>query len=236
MAVANTTNGSQRRNPAAGSDAKAAKKPLPVRSLCVYLGSNFGRRPEYERAALGFGELLARRGIALVYGGASNGCMGAVADAVINAGGEVHGVIPRSFADKELAHHTLTRLDVVETMHERKARMAELADAFVALPGGIGTLEELFEVWTWAQIGYHQKAVGIYNVAGFYDLLIEFLRGVAKEQFIREAHLDTILVDSDPTVLLDRIEAYVPVAVKKWISRQENERVWGADLDRFAAG
>lgn len=209
---------------------KAAKKTID--SVCVYLGANFGRLHEYEIAALGFGEILARRNISLVYGGASNGCMGAVADAVLAAGGHVHGVIPRSLEEKELAHRSLTKLDVVETMHERKARMAQLADAFVALPGGAGTMEELFEVWTWMQIGYHTKPIGLYNVRSYYDKLVEFITHVAREEFMKEGHLDALIVDHDPHNLIDRICRWEHVPVVKWFNKAEDDRVWGVDLDR----
>lgn len=185
--------------------------------VCVYCGSNFGARPEYRQAAESLGALLARRGLGLVYGGARIGLMGALADAALAAGGgDVIGVIPRSLVEKEVAHVGLPDLRVVETLHERKAQMAELSDAFVALPGGLGTFEEAFETLTWAQIGLHQKPVGLLNVAGFFDPLVALVDHAIKERFIRPEHRALLVVETEPAALLDRLAAYQPPNVHKW--------------------
>ncbi len=187
--------------------------------ICVFCGSSDGRNGSYREIAHSFGALLAEKGIGLVYGGASIGLMGAVADAAIAAGGEVIGVIPKALADVEVAHATLTDLRVVGTMHERKALMASLSDAFVALPGGIGTLEELFEVWTWAQLGVHPKPCALLNVEGFFDKLVEFLDMVRDEKFLRPMHRDMLIVEQDGNALLDAFDAYVPPKTTKWITK-----------------
>ncbi len=192
-----------------------------MRRVCVFCGSSAGARPEYEAAARGLGRILAERGVGLVYGGASVGLMGAVADSALAAGGEVVGVMPRALVEKEVAHAGLPDLRVVGTMHERKALMAELSDAFVALPGGLGTFEELFEVWTWAQLGLHRKPVALLDVAGFYAPLAAFLDRAAAERFVRPEHRGMLLVGDDAAGLLDRLAAYQPPAVDKWIRRAE---------------
>ena len=189
--------------------------------LCVFTGSNPGRLPVYRQAAVAFGAALAETGIGLVYGGASIGLMGVVADAARAHGGEVIGVIPRALLDAEVAHRGLDDLRVVGSMHERKALMAELADGFVALPGGIGTLEELFEIWTWAQLGYHAKPCGLLNAGGFYDKLLGFLDHAAAEQFFKPAHRAMLLVESDADAMLSAILAYQAPKVTKWIERAE---------------
>jgi uncharacterized protein (TIGR00730 family) len=188
-----------------------------MKRLCVFCGSSTGDAPAYAAAAHALGTTLARRGIGLVYGGASVGLMGAVADAALEAGGEVIGVMPEALAKKELAHAGLTDLRIVGSMHERKALMAELSAGFIALPGGLGTLEELFEVWTWAQLGYHAKPCALLNVAGFYDPLIAFLDGVVAHRFLKPAHRDMLVVAEDSDALLDRLAAYRPPDVGKWI-------------------
>ena len=152
--------------------------------ICVYAGSNPGELPAYREAAAALGATLAGRGIGLVYGGGRTGLMGAVADGCRSAGGRVTGIIPGFLEQKEVAHHGITDLRVVGSMHERKTLMAELSDGFIALPGGIGTFEELFEIWTWSQLGQHRKPCGLLNVAGFYDRLVEFLDGVVAEGFL----------------------------------------------------
>jgi uncharacterized protein (TIGR00730 family) len=189
-----------------------------IRAVCVYCGSSPGVRPEYRAAAAGFGELLARRGVTLVYGGAAVGLMGAVADAALGAGGEVIGVLPRHLATREVAHQSLTRLELVATMHERKARMAELADAFVALPGGIGTLEELFETWTWAQLGLHRKPCGLLDVAGYFAPLAAFLDRMLGEGFVRPEHRAMLVSATDPAALLDALSGYQGPALPKWLT------------------
>lgn len=197
---------------------------MPVSSMqrvCVFSGSSPGRGPAYGEVAVALGTLLAREGIGLVYGGAAVGLMGTVADAARAAGGEVIGVIPRSLVEREVAHTGLADLRVVGSMHERKALMAELSDAFVALPGGIGTLEELFEVWTWGQLGSHAKPCALLNVEGFYDRLLSFLDHVVDEAFLKPVHRGMILVEQDPQAVLDGIRRYEPPAVTKWVGRDE---------------
>lgn len=194
---------------------------MAIRSICVFSGSSPGRDPAYAAAAAGLGALLAREGIRLVYGGASVGLMGAVADAVIDAGGRVTGVIPRSLASREVAHTRLDDLRIVCSMHERKAMMAELSDAFVALPGGIGTLEELFEVWTWAQLGDHAKPCALLNVHGFYERLLGFLDHVVDEAFLKPVHREMLIVENDAPALLGAIRAHRPATVAKWIRPDE---------------
>ena len=192
-----------------------------MKRVCVYCGSSPGRRPDYRSAGRSLGNEIARRGLGLVYGGASVGVMGVVANAVLEHGGEVIGVIPESLATKELAHPGLSDLIVVASMHERKARMAELSDGFVALPGGWGTLEELFEVLTWAQLGMHEKPCGLLNVAGYFDHLFRFLDNAVEEQFVRDGHRAMLLMDDDPAALLDRFADYRAPRVRKWIKAEE---------------
>lgn len=193
-----------------------------MRSVCVFCGSNPGTRPEYRAAAEATGEHLARTGVRLVFGGGAIGLMGAVAAAAMRAGGEVIGVIPAALDRREIANRAVTELHVVDTMHERKAMMAELSDGFVALPGGLGTFEELFEMLTWAQLGIHAKPVGILNVAGFYDQLIGFLTSAVDEGFLRPRHLDLLVSETDPARLLDRMRAHRPPAVEKWLDLPES--------------
>ena len=195
--------------------------PRPLRTLCVFCGSSRGAHPAYAEAATAMGSALAERGIGLVYGGGRVGLMGIVADAVLAAGGEAHGVIPTFLADKEVGHYGLTRLDVVDSMHERKARMAELSDGFIALPGGIGTLEEIAEIWTWSQLGLHQKPIGVLNVAGFYNGLLSFIDHAVAEAFLRPDHARTVLRETRPNALIDAMAAYVPEVAEKWIGRDQ---------------
>jgi hypothetical protein len=192
-----------------------------MRSICVFCGSNAGARSAYVEAAREAGRTIAARGLRLVYGGASVGLMGALADSALAAGGEVVGVMPRALIEREIAHAGLTELHDVASMHERKALMADLSDGFLALPGGAGTLEELFEVWTWAQLGHHKKPVGLLNVDGYYDLLVAFAEHQERESFIRPEHRNMLIVESDPERVLDRFASYVPPLVEKWIKRAE---------------
>ncbi len=173
-----------------------------IRSICIFCGSAFGARPEYIAAAQSLAREAANQGIRIVYGGASVGLMGAVADAALEAGAIVQGVMPRSLVEREIAHRGLTELRVVETMHQRKAQMAELADAFIALPGGLGTLEELFEVWTWGMLGLHDKPFGILDVEGYYKPLITFLDHARDEGFVRPAQRARLIVETEPAALL----------------------------------
>lgn len=192
-----------------------------VLRICVFSGSNPGRKPEYVEAARELGKALARAGIGIVYGGASVGLMGSVADAAMANGGEVIGIIPKALVDKEIAHTGLSDLRVVGSMHERKALMAELSNAFVALPGGLGTLEELFEVWTWGQLGYHAKPFAVYNLGGFYDGLYAWLDHVVGEQFMKPEHRDMLIVESEPQALLKAIHEYEePKGIVKWVERE----------------
>src|ERR1700722_2507060 len=171
--------------------------------IVVFCGSSPGRRPEYTEAATALGALLAEAGIGVVYGGASIGMMGAVADGALAAGGEVIGVIPRRLLESEIAHAGLTELRVVETMHVRKALMAELSDAVIAMPGGTGTLDELFEMFTWSQLGLHRKPIGLLDVAGYYEHLLTFLDHMVAERFIYVEHRDMLLVASEAAPLLE---------------------------------
>lgn len=189
--------------------------------ICVYCGANAGRDPAYAAAAQAMGRALARRGIGLVTGGGRVGLMGVVAESALAAGGSVTGVIPEALMNKELAHAGLTELIVTRSMHERKARMAELADGFIALPGGLGTYEELFEIWTWAQLGWHRKPCGLLNANGFYDRLVAFVDHAAGEGFLRPEHRAMLVVDTDAERLIDRFADYAPPAVTKWIGRDQ---------------
>lgn len=180
----------------------------PAFSVCVYCGSRPGAEPHYTDAAQRVGRWIGEHGGQLVYGGGNNGLMGTVAQATLAAGGRVVGVIPKALVEKEWANHNCTELHVVDTMHERKRLMAEHADAFLALPGGIGTFEELFEVWTWRQLGYHDKPIGLLNLGGYYDGLLQFLRSTVQQQFMGEWQMDLVRVDSDATRLLpDLVQA-----------------------------
>jgi hypothetical protein len=192
-----------------------------INSICIYCGSSSGRLEAYTSAAVALAESLVSRNIRLVYGGASIGIMGRVADQVLRLGGEVVGVIPKALSHKEIAHQHLTELHITESMHERKMLMAELSDGFIALPGGIGTLEELFEIWTWAQLGFHQKPCGLLNVAGYYDALIQFLDHVLAEQFVKQETHALLMVESNPDALLDRYINYQPPAVQRWVGKDE---------------
>ena len=202
-------------------DAQAVREnPVAVslRRVCVFCGSSAGADGVYRTAAVALAGELARRGIGLVYGGASVGLMGVLADSVLAAGGEVIGVLPRALADREIAHRGLTQLHIVESMHERKAMMAELSDAFVALPGGFGTLEEFCEAVTWTQLGLHRKRCGLLNVAGFYDsLLVLFDRAVA-DGFLKPQNRLIVAADADPSALLDRLGVPADTPEPKWMS------------------
>ncbi|MBX2839646.1 MAG: TIGR00730 family Rossman fold protein [Gammaproteobacteria bacterium] len=186
-----------------------------LRSICVYCGSSRGAKPDYVAGAQKLATELVARDITLVYGGAHVGVMGAIADQVLSAGGRVVGVIPQALVDVEVAHDDLTELVVVGDMHERKALMAERSDGFIALPGGLGTLEELFEVLTWSQLDLHQKPCGLLNVAGYFDRLLGFLDHARDERFMRDAHRQLLISDSDPGGLIDRMGRYKAVKTLK---------------------
>ena len=188
-----------------------------MRRVCVYAGSNPGNDPAFADAARTLATTLAERGIGVVYGGGKVGLMGVIADSALAAGGEVIGVMPQALIDREIGHRGVTELQVVDSMHERKARMAELADAFIAVPGGIGTLEELIEVYTWSQLGIHDNGCGILNVNGYYDGLIAFLDHAVISGFLRPQHRDVLVVADDPAELLDRLAAFERPRVGKWL-------------------
>ena len=188
-----------------------------MKRLCVFAGSSAGTRAEYHAAASELGRLLASRDIGLVYGGARVGLMGIVADATLAAGGEVIGVIPAGLVAKEVAHHGLTDLKVVSSMHERKALMADLSQGFIALPGGWGTLDEFFEVLTWSQLGLHHKPCGLLNVGGYFDRLLSFLDHSVNERFVRPEYRAAIAVSGSASSLLDMLASYAPPRVEKWI-------------------
>jgi len=192
-----------------------------MKTVCVYCGSNPGRLTDYREAARLLGYEMAARGLGLVYGGASIGVMGAVADAVLERGGQAIGVIPYSLATKEVSHDGLDELIVVDSMHERKARMAELSDGFIALPGGWGTIEEIFEMLTWAQLGFHEKPCGLLNVASYYNHLFAFLEKAIEQQFVKQEYRPMIIMDETPASLLDRFEDYRAPKVRKWIGPEE---------------
>lgn len=192
-----------------------------MKRLCVFCGSSVGVNPAYAEVATALGTLLADRGIGLVYGGGNVGLMGVIADAALAAGGEVIGVIPQALADREVAHHGVTELRIVDSMHTRKAMMADLSDAFLAMPGGVGTFEEFFEAITWTQLGLHRKPCGLLNVAGFYTPLALFIDQAVSDGFIKPVHRAAIVVDDDPARLLDTLTTIEVPDVPKWIRRDE---------------
>lgn len=192
-----------------------------IKSLCVYCGASDGTLPVYTDAARLLAAAMVRQDIALVYGGGNIGLMGTIADEVLRLGGEVTGVIPTALVEREIGHQGLTRLHIVETMHQRKAMMAELADGFIAMPGGIGTLEELFEVLTWSQLGFHDKPIGLLNAHGFYDGLITFIDHVASHGFLRTQHRQLLMHDAEPTGLLKQFTDWKAGATNKLMSPQQ---------------
>ncbi|SDU06493.1 hypothetical protein SAMN05216210_1545 [Halopseudomonas salegens] len=189
--------------------------------ICVFCGSSAGNHPVYVEAAQQLGTALAKAGIGLVYGGAQVGLMGAVADAALAAGGEVIGVIPRHLVERELAHEGLSELREVNSMHERKAMMADLSDGFIALPGGVGTFEELFEIWTWAQLGHHQKPCALLNIGDYYNKLIGFLDHAMNEGFIKQPYREMLIVASNVDTVLARVQAYEAPKVAKWMGANQ---------------
>ena len=191
-----------------------------MKSVCVYCGSSTGAKPLYAQAAQTFARALVEAGCSLVYGGGRVGLMGVIADEVLAAGGRVVGVIPELLVDKEVGHEGLTELHVVPDMHQRKRMMADLSDAFVALPGGAGTLEELFEVFTWAQLGYHNKAIGLYDIGGYYAPLVGMLEHTVREGFMQQAYLDILQIDADAPALLEKLRRYHPPGGDKWATQR----------------
>lgn len=190
-------------------------------SIGVYCASSPGVEPGFSVAAASMGRLLAKREIRLVYGGGRVGLMGVLADAALDEGGEVHGVITRALAEKEVAHRGLTALEVVETMHERKAAMADRADGFIMLPGGFGTLDEFFEVLTWTQLGIHSKPCGVLNVSGFFEPLRMLFEMATEHRFLRPEHRDMVIMESDGVSLIDRLNSWTPLTVDKWLDRSQ---------------
>lgn len=203
------------------SESVRAEQPGSLKSVAVYCGSNLGTDPAFAQAASSLGRMLAARGIRLVYGGGKVGLMGTVADAVLGQGGEAYGVITRALEAKEVAHPSLSSLRVVETMHERKDAMADASDAFVMLPGGFGTFDEFFEVLTWTQLGIHVKPCGILDVGGFYEPLHAMIDQAVTAGFVHPAHRNMVVIDEDPGRLLDRLAAWTPVTVSKWLDKSE---------------
>ena len=194
---------------------------MQLSCICVFCGSSPGADPAFKDVAGLLGAELGRRGIRLVYGGGRVGLMGLLADSALQAGGEVRGVITKALKDKEIGHLGLTSLRVVATMHERKAAMAVDADAFIMLPGGFGTLDEFFEALTWTQLGIHAKPCGILNIGGFFDPLLELFEAATRQRFIRAEHRDMIVVEADPSSMIEQLEAWVPVTVVKWLDNGE---------------
>jgi uncharacterized protein (TIGR00730 family) len=193
-----------------------------MQRICVFCGSSPGARPAYTQATAELARMLVADGVGLVYGGANVGLMAVLADTVLAEGGDAVGVIPQALVDKEIAHPGVADLRVVGSMHERKALMAELSDAFVALPGGLGTLEELFEVYTWSQLGLHRKPCALLDVEGYYSGIAAFLEHAVRERFVREEHRAMLVVEQEPRALLDRLREFEPDAVTpKWIGREE---------------
>jgi uncharacterized protein (TIGR00730 family) len=195
------------------------KRSILMKSICVFCGSSVGRRAGYIAGAQSLGRLIAGRGLTLVYGGGNIGLMREVADSAIASGGEVIGVMPRSIVEKEIAHQNLTQLHVVGSMHERKAIMADISDAFIALPGGFGTIDELFEIMTWNQLEIINKPTGLLNIDGFFDHLTNYISHAVKERFIRKEHQENLIVETDEKMLLERLEQYRPLKAEKWIDR-----------------
>ena len=192
-----------------------------MKSICVFCGASGGRKEDYEVAAASLAREIARRDIRLVYGGSSVGLMGVVADAALAAGGEVVGVLPEALVRKEVDHKTLTEMHIVDSMHTRKAMMVELSDGFVSLPGGAGTMDEMFEVWTWGMLGWHGKPSALMNVSGYYDHLLAFFDTMVAEAFVKQEHRDMLIVDQDPAAMLDRMASYQPPQnISKWIVKE----------------
>jgi len=199
----------------------SSEPPGQLSAVAVYCGSNHGADPAYAQAAAALGRLLAERGIRLVYGGGHVGLMGVLADAALASGGEVFGVITRALQAKEVAHHALTSLTVVDTMHERKAAMADAADAFIMLPGGYGTFDEFFEAVSWTQLGIHDKPCGVLDVAGYYAPLRALLDEATRQGFVSLVHRELVITESEPRRLLDRLAGWAPVAADKWLDRSQ---------------
>lgn len=195
--------------------------PRSIQSLCVYCGSSAGMADEYAKGAKQLAAAMVARNIALVYGGGNVGLMGIIADEVLRVGGNVTGVIPQALMDKEVGHTGLSQLHIVSNMHERKAMMAELSGGFIAMPGGIGTLEELFEMFTWSQLGFHEKPLGLLNIHGFYDSLVDFLQHTVNAGFLKQEHLALLHNEADPLTLLDALQQAHPPHLTKWMNQDD---------------
>ncbi|MBK8551835.1 MAG: TIGR00730 family Rossman fold protein [Ignavibacteria bacterium] len=187
-----------------------------MKSICVFCGSNSGKGVKHLLAAQSLGKILAKENITLVYGGGNVGIMGEIANTVLQYNGKVIGIIPEDLVAREAALKEVTELIIVKSMHERKAKMSELSDGFIVMSGGIGTLEEFFEVWTWAQLGIHEKPIGILNIDGYYDLMIDFINNCVKQEFVHEKNLDMIIIEKDAETLLEKMKEFKPVTVRKW--------------------
>jgi len=196
-----------------------------MRSICVFCGSSTGKNEVYKSAAKDLGKFLAEKNITLVYGGGNIGLMGAIANSVLEKNGKVIGVIPQSLQDKELAHEGVTKMYVVKSMHERKALMAQISDAFIAMPGGFGTLDELFESLTWNQLEIMNKPIAVYNINGYFDHLIALLKQGVTENFLRKEHLKNIIVASEPDKILQKLKRFKPAIADKWIEDLKNESI-----------
>ncbi|MDW7691911.1 TIGR00730 family Rossman fold protein [Flammeovirgaceae bacterium SG7u.111] len=192
-----------------------------MKNICIFCGSSPGKGKTYKKEAKAFGKLLAKNNYRLVYGGGSTGLMGAVADGVIDAGGKVLGVIPEFLIKKEIGHNKIHEMIVTDTMHERKQKMADISDAFIALPGGMGTMDELCEIVTWSQLGLHKKPIGIYNINGFFDLQLMMFDKMVEERFVSEAHRKIMINDYDPVRLLDKLKNYKSPVTEKWLDREK---------------
>ncbi|MFN7038745.1 MAG: TIGR00730 family Rossman fold protein [Alphaproteobacteria bacterium] len=195
-----------------------------IKSLCVFCGSNSGASPIYSETTKLLAEMFVKNNITLVYGGAALGLMGDVANNVMAKGGKVIGVMPQALIDKEQAHTRLPEIHIVKTMHERKALMADLSDGFILYPGGIGSLDEFFEIWTWSQLSIHNKPYGILNTHNYYDKLIEFLKHVANEKFVHSEHVEKLIIEQDANLLLEKFKNFIPLKVSKWL-REERQNL-----------
>jgi uncharacterized protein (TIGR00730 family) len=192
-----------------------------MKSICVFCGASSGASEVYADGARQLAASLVKRQISLVYGGGNIGLMGVIADEVMRLGGHVTGVIPQALMDKEVGHTGLSKLHIVRNMHERKALMADLSDGFIAMPGGIGTLEELFEIFTWLQLGFHEKPLGLLNIAGFYDELLVFLKSTTEAKFLKTEHLNQLLNETDPEQLLQKFSTFKPTHLTKWVGKND---------------
>ncbi|MWN31466.1 MULTISPECIES: TIGR00730 family Rossman fold protein [unclassified Gilliamella] len=189
------------------------------KNICVFCGASEGSRPKYREQAEQLGKILAQQNRRLIYGGGNKGLMGIIANATLAHGGEVIGIIPERLVKAETAHHGITRLEVVDNMHQRKARLSELADGFVAMPGGTGTLEEVFEVWTGMQIGYHEKPVALFDAAEFWQPMLNFLQHAVNEGFVRDSFYKTLIVDNDPESMLQKMDNFIPKDLQRWVKK-----------------